>query len=842
MMTTRLRWRFSDLRIGAKLGVLIAAATAPFALMTYLFLAQASKDIAFARHEVRGADYLQALTPTITALTQQTSGGLDAGVINAAREIGRRFDPLFQSEAAVTEFLDAAARPDRLLALEASRSAIHKIADGAGLTLDPRLESNYLVDVVVARIPELVVATVGLRRTLAYYVRNGRADLPEFGEFVAAQTRFGRAREAVQGALLTALDRIPDDAAKEELKAAAERFLGLAHRLSSQAANAQTAIESEVPVRGAAQFIEAADELLAGGFDISAKVQAKLASLLERRIGALESDIRVKLVVAAGFFLLAVLLGVLILRSINRPVRGLVAAIRRFQAGDYDTAIPHADSRDELGEIARALKSFQAMGAHQALTTAIESSTAMLMITGPDGNIALMSRGLRTLLEGLEPALRASDRDFAVEALIGSQLDHLFANPAFRRTVLQSDGAEEETRCEIAGRTVDVTASGIRNAAGELIGETLQWHDVTAELAAEREIASVVQAASRGEFDQEIDPADKTGAGVEIAQGLNQISATVRGAALDFADALGGMAQGDLTRRVERSYSGLFGNLRDAINETGGRLAQAISSIQDTAEDARSIAEAMRKHAQALAAGAEDQAGALVRTAATTEELAASVKTSSLVARNAASRAESARALAERGGAIAAEAVLAIGRIEATSGRITEITSVIEGIAFQTNLLALNAAVEAARAGDAGKGFAVVASEVRTLAQRSSQAAKDIGGLLATSTAEVESGVRLVRSAGTSLKDILNASQEVASAVAEIAAASQEQASGIDEVSRNAEHLDETTQRNAALAEQSLAEARALSAQMAELSSAMASFVTVAPNAGHLSEQSLRAA
>ena len=118
---------------GAKLGVLIAAATAPFALMTYLFLAQASKDIAFARHEVRGADYLQALTPTITALTQQTSGGLDAGVINAAREIGRRFDPLFQSEAAVTDFLDAAARPDRLLALEASRSAIHKIADGAGL-------------------------------------------------------------------------------------------------------------------------------------------------------------------------------------------------------------------------------------------------------------------------------------------------------------------------------------------------------------------------------------------------------------------------------------------------------------------------------------------------------------------------------------------------------------------------------------------------------------------------------------------------------------------------------------------------------------------------------------
>ncbi|OYW97990.1 MAG: hypothetical protein B7Z14_16140 [Bosea sp. 32-68-6] len=153
-------------------------------------------------------------------------------------------------------------------------------------------------------------------------------------------------------------------------------------------------------------------------------------------------------------------------------------------------------------------------------------------------------------------------------------------------------------------------------------------------------------------------------------------------------------------------------------------------------------------------------------------------------------------------------------------------TSVIDEIAFQTNLLALNAAVEAARAGDAGKGFAVVASEVRTLAQRSSTAAKDIGALLATSSAEVGGGVKLVRSAGAALDEILAASKELSAAVGDIASASQEQATGIEEVSRTTEHLDGSTQRNSVLAEQSLTNARELAGHMIELRDVMATFAT----------------
>ncbi len=167
---------------------------------------------------------------------------------------------------------------------------------------------------------------------------------------------------------------------------------------------------------------------------------------------------------------------------------------------------------------------------------------------------------------------------------------------------------------------------------------------------------------------------------------------------------------------------------------------------------------------------------------------------------------------AHSGGAIAGQAVDAMARIESASERISDIIRMIDDIAFQTNLLALNAAVEAARAGDAGKGFAVVASEVRTLARRSSEAAKDIAALISSSNSEVGEGVKLVREAGEQLSQILAASERVAATIADISAAAGEQANGIDEMSQAVAHLDDMTQQNAALSEQSAASAASLRA------------------------------
>ena len=156
-MSSPFRWRFSDLRIGPKIGLLLAAATAPFLLMTYLFVTQAQRDIAFARLELRGVAYLQALSPVLSGLTQQGGGGLDGALLEKARQQTSAFADLEAATPAVGAFLDASARPDRMLALEAARLAFEKVADTSRLTLDPELESNDLVTVVVERAPELVV-------------------------------------------------------------------------------------------------------------------------------------------------------------------------------------------------------------------------------------------------------------------------------------------------------------------------------------------------------------------------------------------------------------------------------------------------------------------------------------------------------------------------------------------------------------------------------------------------------------------------------------------------------------------------------------------------------------
>jgi methyl-accepting chemotaxis protein len=293
-----------------------------------------------------------------------------------------------------------------------------------------------------------------------------------------------------------------------------------------------------------------------------------------------------------------------------------------------------------------------------------------------------------------------------------------------------------------------------------------------------------------------------------------------------LAEGLTRLSQGDLSARVEDEVAADYAALKQDFNSAVGHLAQTIATIQATSVDVGNAAREINSGADDLSKRTEEQASSLEQTAATTEQLAASVKASAQASRQAAQLANEATEVATNGGAVAGQAVDAMARIEQTSRKISDITSVIDEIAFQTNLLALNAAVEAARAGDAGKGFAVVASEVRTLAQRSADAAKDIKGLIGESGVEVEQGVGLVRAAGEALSRIVEASRKVAATVSDISAAAAEQANGIDEMSQTVAHMDEMTQANAALAEQSAASAGSLSGQIRRLNELVASFRT----------------
>jgi methyl-accepting chemotaxis protein len=199
------------------------------------------------------------------------------------------------------------------------------------------------------------------------------------------------------------------------------------------------------------------------------------------------------------------------------------------------------------------------------------------------------------------------------------------------------------------------------------------------------------------------------------------------------------------------------------------------------------------------------------------EEMSATVRKNTVNAQHANELTQATCTVADRGGQVVTQAVSAMSRIEESSGKIADIIGVIDEIARQTNLLALNAAVEAARAGDAGRGFAVVASEVRSLAQRSSQAAKEIKDLITTSSSQVRAGVDLVNRAGTSLEEIVLSIKRVATIVAEIANASNEQAIGLDQINKALTQLDEVTQQNSALVEENAATAKTLENQSAAM-------------------------
>jgi len=293
------------------------------------------------------------------------------------------------------------------------------------------------------------------------------------------------------------------------------------------------------------------------------------------------------------------------------------------------------------------------------------------------------------------------------------------------------------------------------------------------------------------------------------------------------------VAGGDLTARIDR-------NGRDEISQLMGALGRMQSSLQGTVVNVRGNAEGVATASAQIAQGnadlsqrTEEQASALQQTAATMDELSSTVRHNAENAQQANQLAITAAGVASDGGTVVGQVVQTMKEINASSQRIADIIGVIDGIAFQTNILALNAAVEAARAGEQGRGFAVVAGEVRTLAQRSAEAAREIKTLINSSVEQVEQGTNLVDRAGKTMGEIVNSIQRVADIVGEISSASHEQADGVGQVTQAITQMDQVTQQNAALVEESAAAAESLRSQARMLVDAVAVFRTDGAAPGH---------
>jgi methyl-accepting chemotaxis protein len=311
------------------------------------------------------------------------------------------------------------------------------------------------------------------------------------------------------------------------------------------------------------------------------------------------------------------------------------------------------------------------------------------------------------------------------------------------------------------------------------------------------------------------------------------------GLAIEVADTIAG---GKLENAIDERVPGEFGDLLRALKRMDAQLSQVVRGIQTTTESVSVAAREIASGNLDLSARTEEQAASLEETAASMTEITETVRQNADNARQANSLASNASELAESGNGVVQDMVSTIQQISGSSSKIADITGVIEGIAFQTNILALNAAVEAARAGEQGRGFAVVASEVRSLAQRSATAAKEIKELIASSVTMIQGGAEQAGQVSGAMGQVRDAIRRVSDIVAEISAASDEQTRGIQQVNQAVTQMDEVTQQNAALVEQAAAAAQSLEEQSGNLKAAVAVFHLPGTGTGTGTTAALRSA
>ncbi len=468
------------------------------------------------------------------------------------------------------------------------------------------------------------------------------------------------------------------------------------------------------------------------------------------------------------------------------------------------------------------------------IRSALDNVSSCVMMADTDNNIIYMNDTLRAMFEQAESDIRTDLPDFRVDDLVGANIDVFHRNPAHQQRIVAAMQDTFRSELHVGGRTFRFIANPVVDAHGTRLGTAVEWLDRTREVAIEQELEALVATACSGNLGERVQLDDKQGFFRHIGLGINALLDDLQHVVQEVETTLQRMSGGDFTRPMEGSYQGAYGRIKDAVNNTLRKVSQTLEQLNAIARSVHTASDEITSGNNHLSSRTEQQASALQETASSMEELTVTVRENANNAQQARQLSVSARQLAEKGGDVVASAVAAMADIDTASSRIAEIIGVIDDIAFQTNLLALNASVEAARAGEQGRGFAVVATEVRNLASRSAEAAKEIKELIQDSVAKVEVGSELVNESGATLDEIVLGVKKVGDIVAEIATASAQQAAGIDQVNLAITAMDEGTQQNAALAEETSSASASLYEKAQEMEQGIAFFHLLQPAAARI--------
>jgi methyl-accepting chemotaxis protein len=520
--------------------------------------------------------------------------------------------------------------------------------------------------------------------------------------------------------------------------------------------------------------------------------------------------------------IVAVVIATLLLRRVKQQLGGeledLQSHIERIAHGDLSEQIHVTDSNQQsvlarVEQMQLKLRQAAQLASENArIRTALDCVSTSVMIADEDNSILYCNTAQLQLLRQVENGLRKEVPSFSTNQIVGTSMN------VFQRAASQNGHSANEhsglgSQMLLAGRTIVSIINPVLDSSGVQRGSVVEWIDRTAEVAVENEINALVEAALSGDYSLRLPLEGKQGFMLKLAEGMNQLIASNQAVMTDIARMLKALAQGDLTQEITANYHGLLGQLKNDCNSTCQQLADIVAQIHDAASTIQMASQEIAAGNADLSKRTEQQAASIEEAASSMEQLTVTVKQNAEHAMHANELAIGASDIAKQGGHVVTQVVATMAEINDSAKKIVDIISVIDSIAFQTNILALNAAVEAARAGDQGRGFAVVASEVRTLAQRSASASKEIKTLIGNSVLKVDAGSKLADQAGATMQEVVSAVSRVTTIISEISTASHEQSAGIEQMNQSMNQMDENTQQNAALVEQAAAASENLNEQ-----------------------------